>query len=95
VFDIGKDETGKRRQLTRSGFLTQREAQDALAQAIAGHQGQPVPVEEKPIPTFRAFTERWFTESNPRDWSPKTLERAKELAENLTRPIGFCKLLIM
>jgi integrase len=88
VFDIGKDGAGKRRQITKSGFITQKAAQDALGIAMAEHRGRPTAEEEKPMPTFAPFTERWFQEGNPREWSPKTLERSKELAQYAIRLFG-------
>jgi hypothetical protein len=81
VFDSGKDENGERRQITKSsGFLTQREGQDALARAMAEHRGQPASAEAKPMPTFAGFAERMFQEGNRREWPLKTLERSKDLA---------------
>jgi integrase len=86
VFDLGKDESGKRRQQTRSGFLTRREAEDALAKAIAENSDRPA--EGKPMPTFAEFLERYFNEGNPREWSPKTAERSRELGKYATRLFG-------
>jgi integrase len=88
VFDAGKDENRRRRQLTRSGFLTKREAEEALAKALAEQQVKPASAEEKPMLTFAEFAERWFREGNPREWSPKTLERSKELAQYAIRLFG-------
>ena len=87
VFDIGKDEGGKRRQLTKSGFLTQREAQDALDKARAEHQAGPGS-EEKPVPTFAQFFERWHSECVKRECAPKTSERYYELGQYGIRLFG-------
>jgi integrase len=88
VFDLGPDKDGKRRQLTKSGFETRREAEDALAEAIAEQRGQPATPEEKIIPTFRTFFERWHAECVVRECAPKTAERYRELGQYAIRLFG-------
>jgi integrase len=88
-FDLGKDPTtGRRRRLTKSGFETKREAEDAMAKAIAEHRDQPERKEEIPMPTFAEFFARWHHEVVIRQHSPKTAERSFELAQYAIRLFG-------
>jgi integrase len=88
VFDLGKDKNGKRRQLTKSGFKTKGEAQAALDKARTEHLDKPATPEEKIIPTFAAFFERYHSECVARECSPKTVERTYELAQYAVKLFG-------
>jgi integrase len=88
VFDIGKDPaTGKRRQITKSGFASEKVAQDALALAMAEHQSPPA-AEKKPMPTYREFFARYHHEVALRHHGEKTSERDEELAQYAIRRFG-------
>jgi hypothetical protein len=88
VFDLGKDENGKRRQLTKSGFKTRGDAEAALDKARAEHRDKLALPEERIVPTFAAFFERWHHEVVIRQHSPKTAERSEELAQYAIRLFG-------
>jgi integrase len=87
-FDLGKDATGKRRRVTKSGFDTKREAEEAMAKALAEHRDQPAKKEEQPIPTFAEFFARWHHEVVMRMHGPKTYERSYEQAQYAIRLFG-------
>jgi hypothetical protein len=87
VFDLGKDQNGKRRQMTKSGFLTQREAQDALSVAMAKARNAP-PSETPESPAFEAFFTNWVDEHAARRCAPKTIERYRELGRYALKHIG-------
>ena len=55
---------------------------------MAEQRRKPVLAENRAMPTFAEFAERWFAEGNPREWSPKTLERAQELMAYAIRLFG-------
>jgi integrase len=88
VFDLGKDDSGKRRQLTKSGFESKRQAEVALAKAIVEHREKPATAAEKPMPTFAEFFERWHRDVVTRAHSRKTAERSHELAQYTIRLFG-------
>jgi integrase len=88
-FDLGKDPaTGKRRRITKSGFETKRDAENAMANALTEHRDRPPEKEEKPMPTFAEFHSRWHSEVVIRQHSPKTAERSYELAQYAIRLFG-------
>ena len=85
-FFAGRSDTGKRIQVTKSGFATKREAADALRKAIAEHQSGPIaPTLEK---SFAEFFADWLVNDVGRRCQPKTLERYRELGEYALRHIG-------
>jgi integrase len=86
TFFAGRDEAGKRIQITKSGFDTKREAADALRQAIAQHQAGAAVL--KDARTFAAFFDEWMTEHVARHCSPKTQERYCELGAYALRYFG-------
>jgi integrase len=88
VFDIGKDEDGKRRQITKSGFETKREAQDALTKAMEEQQGKSANPEPKRVPTFAEFFERYHAEVVRRHQGEKQIERIPELGAYGIRLFG-------
>lgn len=86
VFDIGKDENGRRRQSSKSGFATKREAEDALREAIieAGKE----PGEAPTSPAFEFFFEHWIEEHAARRCAPKTTERYRQLGAYAIKYLG-------
>lgn len=96
VFDAGRDETGNRIQPTKSGFSTKAEAaealryaiRDAIARADAQRNPAPVPI----FPTFSEFMQTWIDQRAARKCEKKTLERYRELAAYMTRPLGEVQL---
>jgi hypothetical protein len=78
-FAFGRDEAGKRLQVTKSGFRTKGEADDALQVAIAEHKAKRDAVPVQAVPTFAAFFDRWMNEHVNRKCAPKTIERYREL----------------
>ena len=95
IFDLGKDENGQRRQLTKSGFKTEREAQAALDKARVDHRDQPARPEEKIIPAFAEFFERYHSECVARECAPKTVERTHELAQYAIKLFGDAPLNVL
>ncbi len=92
VFDAGRDEAGKRVQLSKSGFTTKRQAEDELRKAItnfeAKRDAKPVPV----LPTFATFFETWMSQRASRKCEKKTLERYRELGAYAIRRLGETEL---
>ena len=70
------------------GLDTKREAEDAMARALAEQREQPVAKEEKPIPTFREFYSRWHQEVVMRMHGTKTYENSHQHAEYAIRRFG-------
>jgi integrase len=90
-FDLGKDPaTGKRRRLTKSGFDTKRDAEDAMAKALADYRERPPETEDKPLPTFTEFFARWHKDKEIalRESGDKTAERYEELGQYAIRLYG-------
>ena len=72
VCDIGKYHEGKRKQVTRQGFATRREADDALRDAIVAHEkGQRIQKDSRLFETF--FTD-WLTQHGTAHWGKIALE---------------------
>jgi integrase len=87
-FFAGRDEAGKRVQKVKRGFSTKAEAEEALRLAIADHQKMPVPTEDRAMPTFAEFFERWHREYAALHCAPKTSERYLELGHIASRYFG-------
>jgi integrase len=85
-------DTGKRRWISKSGFLTQKEAQEAMDKARAKYRDEPVAEEKKPMPTFAEFYERFHSEVVKRHKGRKTSEREYELAQYAVRRFGAAPL---
>lgn len=77
-FLAGKDSEGKRKQITKQGFATKREAEEALRDKIASLE-QERRSSYSEIPTLADFFGRWMREHANRKCSPKTIERYAEL----------------
>jgi len=75
--DVGKDSTGKRQQLFKSGFKRKGDADDALRLKLnQKDDGDLV----KPDPTtFATFLDEWFKEHAMRNCTPKTVARYWDL----------------
>lgn len=88
--DAGKDATGRRKQIFKSGFTKKAEAQAALRQKLnQKDDGELV----KPDPTtFSGFLAEWFTEHAERKCTPKTVERYRQLAAYVLPHLGTTKL---
>ncbi|MGA7235938.1 MAG: tyrosine-type recombinase/integrase [Bryobacteraceae bacterium] len=86
VFDAGRDEDGRRRQLSKSGFATQRAAEDALREAIieAGKESGDAPAS----PAFESFFKHWVEEHASRRCAPKTVERYGQLGAYAMKYLG-------
>lgn len=88
-FDLGKDAaTGKRQRVTKSGFETRRDAENAMAKALAEYRDRPAKKEEQPMPTFAEFHARWHHEVVSRMHSRKTAECSEEQAQYAIRLFG-------
>jgi integrase len=88
-FDLGKDPaTGRRRRVTKSGFKTQRDAENAMADAIREYRDQPAAKEETPMPAFAEFFARWHSEVARRNCERKTWERYEQLGQYAIRLYG-------
>jgi integrase len=83
---LGRDENGKQLRQLKRGFKRERDAQDALRKAI--EEFERTPAIERKMPTFAEFVERWHSECVVRECSPKTSERAYELAQYAVRIFG-------
>jgi len=88
--DVGKDETGKRQRIFKSGFRRQTDADAELARLMQDlNSGALV----KPDPrTVAEFMDQWLAEYATRKVTPKTLERYRDLASHVTRGIGTVQL---
>src|SRR4051812_8148724 len=73
-FLAGKDEAGKRIQLTKSGFETKGAAADALRDAIRDFEAKRDAAPVREIPTLATFFDRWMSEHATRTCAPKTVE---------------------
>jgi integrase len=89
LFSPGIDpQTGKRRWISKSGFLTQREAQDALDKAKAEDCDKSAAAAEKIMPTFAEFFERYHNEVVRQHQGEKQIERIPELVAYGIRLFG-------
>lgn len=89
-FFAGRTDTGKRLQITKSGFGTKREASEALRAAIAEHEAAQSsgPAALEAPPAFAAFFERWLAEYASRRCAPITLQRYRQLGDYALRKFG-------
>ncbi len=86
----GKDENGKRKQVTKQGFKTKREAQDALREVMRKRNTVPVAGDQR---TFSEYFDHWINEYAMRHCAPKTVERYQQLGEYAKRHFGDTPLL--
>jgi Arm DNA-binding domain len=86
VCDIGKDREGKRKQDTRQGFATRREADEALRDTIAAHEkGNRILKDSRLFETF--FTE-WLTQHGTAHWGKMTAEQNVKRGDYAIRMFG-------
>ncbi len=88
--DVGKDGTGKRKRIFKSGFRLEDDADNELTRLM---QEMNVGTVTKPDPrTLAEFLNQWLAEYATRKVAPKTLERYRDLARHVTRAIGGAQL---
>ena len=88
--DAGRDETGKRKQIFKSGFARQGDAQAELTRLL---QEKNDGVLVKPDPqTFAAFMHEWLREHAAKHCEPKTTERYRQLAGYVLPHLGSIRL---
>lgn len=76
--DVGKDENGKRKQIFKSGFRRQGDADTELTRLL---QEKNDGLLVKPTPkTFGQFMDEWFREHAEQHCEKKTVERYRQLA---------------
>jgi integrase len=86
IVDAGRDESGKRKQVTKTGFARKGDADNALAKILhERNEGALV----RPDPrTFAEFSEAWLAEYAETSCAPKTAERYREMLAHVSRAIG-------
>src|SRR6202035_2758631 len=84
-FFAGRTPTGKRIQITKSGFETRKEAADSLRKAIEKHRSG---TNNASRLSFSAFLNQWLEEHAKHRCTPKTLERYGQLGQHATRHLG-------
>ena len=86
VIDAGKDESGKRKQIFKSGFARKLDADVELAKLVnERNDGSLV----RPDPrTFKEFAEDFLNEYADVSCAPKTAERYREMLAQVAREIG-------
>lgn len=99
---LGKDENGKPIRPTKSGFKTRREAEEACNNALSAYQEQqrlksqnaPASADDaaKKEYTLEEWVDWWFEHHASREFSPKTLERSRELARYVMPNLGHIKI---
>jgi hypothetical protein len=88
-FFAGRSATGKRIQITKSGFDSRKAAADALRKAIEQYRseaGRASPIR------FTAFLDRWLDEYASHRCTPKTLERYRQLGQHAKKYLGDTQL---
>jgi len=88
--DTGKDASGRRKRIFKSGYRRQGDADAELTRLLQElNEGTLV----KPDPrTVSEFMNQWIAEYAARKVAPTTLERYNELARHVTRAIGTVQL---
>jgi integrase len=84
--DAGRDETGKRKRIFKSGFERKSDADIELGK-ILGERNDGSLVRPDPR-TFAEFSEAWLSEHAEISCAPKTAERYREMLAHVTRQIG-------
>jgi hypothetical protein len=77
-FVAGRDESGKRIQVWKRGFIKRTDAEEALKKAIEEH-GK-IPLQKQTSLTLSEFFGRWYSQKQ-RHCAPKTAERYYELGQ--------------
>jgi integrase len=86
IFDVGTDESGKRRQRKRGGFATKREAMDVLDEAVGNHK-KGADVKKDPR-LFETFFRSWLEQHGASHWGKVTLEMNRKRAAYAIRMFG-------
>lgn len=85
-FFAGRDEAGKRIQVTRSGFSTRKAAATALAAAVECHQQGLAVVKDGR--SFGEFLRTWLDDHAGRRVTPKSLESYRLHVSHMTKALG-------
>jgi integrase len=90
IIDVGKDHaTGKRKQLRKSGFRTQAEAEQALTEVVAEvNQGR---YRHDGRQTVRSYLEQWIDHKS-RQLRPTTMEQYRRAIRRAVPNIGHLRL---
>jgi hypothetical protein len=86
VFDAGRHDNGKRRQILRKGFKTKHAAEDALHDAV-GDRKKVSDVREDSR-TFEAFFRTWLEQHGAAHWGRMTAEQNDKRAAYAIRMFG-------
>ncbi|MBX4271986.1 site-specific integrase [Clostridium estertheticum] len=91
VLDIGRDDNGKRKQTTKGGFKTKKEAEKALSELIVKIEKGDYFVSENML--FKDYLEKWLNEYCINNLTPKTIKTYKQLINTYIAPrLGAIKL---
>ena len=86
VIDAGRDRDGHRKQIFKSGFELQRDADAELGRRLnEQREGELITPDTA---TFAGFLNEWFREHAPRRCTPKTIERYRQLAAYVLPDLG-------
>jgi hypothetical protein len=86
IFDVSRDQNGRRRQVMRKGFPTKREAEDALRTAIGDHEkGRGI---KKDPQMFETFFKTWLEQHGAAHWGKMTAEQNNKRAAYAIRKFG-------
>ncbi len=88
--DAGKDASGKRKQIFKSGFEKKSEAAAAMRVLLSEKDNGDLVAPDPQ--TFAAFVNLWFQDYGPRRCSLKTLERYRSLGAYVTQHLGSTRL---
>jgi integrase len=84
--DAGRDENGKRKRISQSGFTRKLDADIALSKLLAERSDGSL---VRPDPrTIAEFCDAWLSEHAEISCAPKTAERYREMLAHVTRKIG-------
>jgi integrase len=88
VFDAGRDENGKRRQIVKKGFETKRASEDALRKALEVSEKGGDVQKEKDLRTFGTFFCDWLEQHGANHWGTMTAEQNSKRAAYAIRMFG-------
>jgi integrase len=88
VFDAGRDENGKRRQIGKKGFETKRASEDALRKALEVSEKGGDVQKEKGLRTFGTFFCDWLEQHGANHWGTMTAEQNSKRAAYAIRMFG-------
>ncbi|MGH4049751.1 MAG: tyrosine-type recombinase/integrase [Clostridium sp.] len=84
VLDIGRDDNGKRKQTTKGGYKTKKEAEKALSELIVKIEKGDYFVSENML--FKDYLEKWVNEYCINNLTPKTIKTYNQLIETYIAP---------